>query len=88
MSAKRTISKGLQPGDNFHCDVCGEIHAVQLQASLANTGTAARQMLYTFCTKPRPGKYFVGTIGGWSNRGPKVRRKKETALMSTDRLRQ
>ncbi len=71
-----TTGKGLQPGDEIKCDVCGDVHAVRPQSSLADTSTAARLMLYAYCRKPRPGKYYVGTIGGRSNRGPSVRRKK------------
>ena len=70
-----TTGKGLQPDDEIRCDVCGVIHVVRPQSSLANTSTAARLMLYVACTKPRPGQYYVGSIGGTSNRGPKVRRK-------------
>ena len=68
-----TPAKGLLPEDEIKCDVCGELHVVRAQSSLADTSTAARLMLYAYCTNPRPGKYYVGTIGGWSNRGPKVK---------------
>ncbi len=71
-----TNSKGLQPDDEIKCDVCGEVHVVRAQSNLSDTSIAAREMLYAFCSKPRPGKYFVGTIGERSNRGPTVRRKK------------
>ncbi len=68
-----TTGKGLQPGNEITCDVCGTRHVVRAGSTLSDTSTAAREMLYVFCPKPRPGEYYVGTIGGRSNRGPTVR---------------
>ena len=40
-----------------------------------STSIAAREMLFCHCTKPKIGQYYVGNVGGQSNRGPVVKRK-------------
>lgn len=69
-----TTGTGLQPDDEIKCSVCGEVHVVQPLSSLADMSTAEAVMLYAYCTKPRFGVYYVGSIGGQSNRGPVVKR--------------
>jgi hypothetical protein len=65
---------GLQLGDTIKCKVCGGEHEVKGSKGAQTDSTKA--MLYVFCAKPRPGLYYIGTIGGESNRGPIVRRAK------------
>ena len=65
-------AKGLQLGDVIHCTHCGQEHTVTGVTS--SNVESVKAMLYVVCRKPKPGKYYVGSIGGTSNRGPIVRR--------------
>ena len=66
-------SGGLKPDDQIRCSACGELHIVRLHSDVGSTSTAAKEMLYTFCTVPTIGLYFVGAVGSESNRGPIVK---------------
>ena len=65
-------SGGLKPDDQIRCSACGELHTVSAQSGLVGSSIAARDMLYCYCSKPQIGKYYVGNVGGQSNRGPIV----------------
>lgn len=66
------MPKGLQAGDVIRCKVCGHEHQVTGATDPADT-TAAKDFLYVVCRKKR---YYVGSIGGDSNRGPILKGKK------------
>ena len=65
--------KGLQPGDAIHCALCGDVHVLEAQDG-RSTSIAVRDMLFCHCTQPTNGRYYVGDVGGQSNRGPVVKR--------------
>lgn len=62
------IQKGLQLGDVIQCKVCGDEHTTK--GTHSSDVDAVKKMLYVFCPKPKPGNYYVGSIGSESNRGP------------------
>jgi hypothetical protein len=58
------MKKGLQAGDQVHCDKCGEWHVVEPQKNLtADAPDHVRGMLYYFC---RTAIYFAGQAGSES----------------------
>lgn len=59
---------GLQIGDTIHCKVCGRDH-VTIGAK-GNPTTAAKDFVYVLC---RNALFYIGSVGGSSNRGPIVR---------------
>ena len=64
---------GLQPGDAIQCNHCGEVHVLK-GTDGGDTSSAARALLFCHCTKPTIGLYYVGNVGGQSNRGPVMTR--------------
>ena len=62
---------GLQPGDAIPCKRCGEVHVLKA-SDVMSTSMAAREMLFCLCPQPTIGLYYVGNVGGQSNRGPVV----------------
>lgn len=71
----RSESAPLKLGCVIHCKVCGEEH--QTKGARGASVDAVKQMLYVYCAKPSHGLYYVGSIGGASNRGPIVTTKGE-----------
>lgn len=63
----------LALGCVIRCKVCGHEHTTK--GTHSSNVEAVKNMLYVYCSKPQPGNYYVGSIGGKSNRGPIVNKK-------------
>lgn len=72
MNTLQSAGRGVEPltlqfGAYFRCNICGNLHVIM--EPKGSPITAAQEFCYVFCLKPRPGVYFIGTVGGVSRRG-------------------